>query len=372
MNNIFIDGIVFGEMTFGGVARMWQEIIPRIHSRGVPMTLLMPVRNNFPTVKSLHGHINIVNDYFYWPKRVFDRDGLRSRLLTQFYGASDARVFHSTYFTTIDAAHTEKFVTVYDMIYEIFDSINPSKWVKQVLHNKRKSIENADKIICISENTKQDLLKLFPSTLEEKIAVIYPGVTTLSLNKEYISVSEIAAKYRCKIISQGYFLVVGRLDGYKNFQVIIDLLHQNHNARNFRFLCIGGEKTSTVRSIATSYYPENFIFVDFATDEELIVLYRNAIGLVYPSRYEGFGIPIVEAMSQLCPVVCSSSSSLPEAGGEAAFYFDPLSTTELYQRLIDLLNCDREKVTTMGLIQARKFSWEKKVGQLVSLYMEAF
>ena len=368
VNDLFIDGIIFGEKIFGGVARMWEEIIPRLQSRHIPMTLLMPLKNNFPSVNSLGDHVNIINDYFFWPKRVFDKVGLRSKLLTQFYKASNARIFHSTYFSTIASPKTLKFVTVYDMIYEIFESQAPSKWAEQVLHNKRKSIENADQIICISESTKQDLLKFFPSLIEEKIAVIYPGISILSRDNLNDSSTEISKKYGYQFSRQGYFLVVGKLDGYKNFQLIVDLLNQNEKARNFKFLCVGSGKTSKVREIASHNYPENFIFIDFVKDEELALLYHNAIGLIYPSLYEGFGLPVVEAMSNSCPVACSSASSLPEAGGDAAFYFDPLSTAELYERLIDLMDCNRDQLIIKGLAQAQKFSWEKTVSAQESLY----
>lgn len=370
--DLFIDGIIFGEKVFGGIARMWKEIIPRLQTKPITTTLLMPAGSDSSHyAKTRWSHIHIVNDYFYWPKRIFDKVDVRSALLTQLYKASRAKIFHSTYFTTINAPETRKIVTVYDMIYEIFESQNPSKWVKQVLYNKRKSIEAADQIVCISESTKRDLLKFYPSLSEKKIAIIYLGPTTLNQQTKLPSISDIANARGIQIANQNYFLMVGKLDGYKNAKLIFDLLNQNHKARNFKFLCVGGGRTSKIREIAVRNYPENFVFLDFVKDEELAILYRNAIGLIYPSLYEGFGLPIIEAMANSCPVACSFSSSLPEAGGEAAFYFDPLSTTELLQCMINMMNCDRDLIIGRGMVQAGKFSWEKTADLLGSLYEKA-
>jgi mannosyltransferase len=310
----------------------------------------------------------IVRDNFYWPKRIFDRVNFRSKLLAHVYGASKAKIFHSTYFTTIKSPVTRKFVTVHDMIYEIFESQAPSKWAKQVLYNKRKTIEEADMIVCVSESTKKDLLKFFPLLSEEKISVIYSGISSLNQNSSNIALSDIALKYGHQFSANSYFLLVGKLDGYKNFKLIIDLLDQNQNARNFKFLSVGSGKNSKMSTLALRNHPENFFFIDFVTDEELAVLYRNAIGLVYPSRYEGFGLPVLEAMANSCPVACSYSSSLPEVGGNAAIYFDPSSTAELFRRLVELISCDRHEVISRGLAHASKFSWENTVTSLLGLY----
>lgn len=369
-NGIFIDGIIYGEKTYGGIARMWDEIIPRLHYKHLPLILLLPFKSNNSLQSQLGSkeNIQLPRDFFYWPRRIFNHVEVRSNILKGLYGASKARIFHSTYFTTVDSPRTVKFITIYDMIYEIFMATQPTKWDRQVLHNKQICIENADQIICISNNTKRDLLKFYPKISESQISVIHPGTPTLEKENTHISLFDISTRYGIKISAHDYYLVVGRLDRYKNFKILVDLLEQNQKARQYKFLCVGSGGSTEIREIASATYPNNFIFIDFVQNEELAVLYRNAIGLVYPSLYEGFGLPVLEAMSHSCPVACAYSSSLPEVGGEAAFYFDPLSTSELYQRLIDLMDCDREQVVIKGLRQVQKFSWDESVSALISLY----
>jgi mannosyltransferase len=368
--SLFIDGIIFGERVFGGVARIWEAIIPRLAEREIPLTLLFPARKHHPLEALPHQHesTRIIYDHFYWPKRFFGDSRFRSSLLTNLYHASDAKIFHTSYFTTLHSPGTRKFVTVYDLIYEIYESRAPSKWVRQVLENKRNAIESADQIICISESTKRDLLRLYSPSLEPKVAVIYSGVAPFSGKGPIRPFRDLADRNGLILRGNDYFLVVGGLDGYKNFKLILDLLDQKPADRDYRFLSVGAGKNSSVREEALRKYPANFVFLDFVPNEDLAVLYQNAIGLVYSSLYEGFGLPVIEAMQNLCPVACSNSSSLPEAGGEAAIYFDPRSTDELHHALIRLATCDRLQVTEKGLLQSRKFSWEKTVDDLLNLY----
>ena len=120
--------------------------------------------------------------------------------------------------------------------------------------------------------------------------------------------------------------------------------------------------------VATKGLSRNFRFLGFVPDDELVTLYRNAIALIYPSLYEGFGLPILEAMVNECPVVCSNTSSLPEVAGEAAIYFNPYSTESLKEAIVELLRQDRKKVIEKGLENARRFSWEQSVKDLVNIY----
>jgi glycosyltransferase involved in cell wall biosynthesis len=110
------------------------------------------------------------------------------------------------------------------------------------------------------------------------------------------------------------------------------------------------------------------MFVDFVTEDELSVLYRNALALVYPSKYEGFGLPVLEAMAEECPVVCSEAASLPEVGGDAALYFDPTSLESLESALTQLLSSDRHEMVQRGIRNVARFSWDRSTKALVEVY----
>jgi len=367
---LFLDGIIYCEQKYGGISRIWDEVIPRIPEYGISVNLLVPnsLKYNFLTDLYRTHDIKIQRDYFYWPRRIFEKNQIRSKFLTDLYKATNSRIFHSTYFTTIFSNRLVKFVTVPDLIYEINENRSSSRWDAQALRNKRETINNADKIVCISENTKKDLLHFYPLISEAKVSVIYLGVSNLSGLDNANFNDGVPRSYIGKFKSRCYFLVVGNLDGYKNFQLILDLINKQPLAQKFQFICVGSKKSSPIRVYAEKNFPENFVFLDYVTNQDLAIYYHNAIGLIYPSLYEGFGLPILEAMSNQCPVICSNSSSLPEVGGDAALYFDPHSTDELFTRLNEAISCDRGSVIVKGLANCARFSWERTTKGLVELY----
>jgi len=233
---------------------------------------------------------------------------------------------------------------------------------------KRQVMENADKIIAVSQSTKEDILRLYPWIPPERIAVIYNSVS-LHDAVSGIPYELLAKKYALDVRPKEYFLHVGFRNGYKNFELILRLLEQDPSCRDWVFVCVGGEKDDIYPEIiATKGLSRNFRFLGFVPDEELVTLYRNAIALVYPSLYEGFGLPILEAMANECPVVCSNTSSLPEVAGEAAIYFNPYSTESLKEAVVELLRRDRKEVIEKGLENARKFSLDQSVKTLVDTY----
>jgi glycosyltransferase involved in cell wall biosynthesis len=369
---LFLDGIIYCEQKFGGISRIWDEVIPRFPENGLSVNLLLPAflkRNSHPVFNEING-INIQRDYFYWPKRYFEGNKVRSRFLRDFYKATNSRIFHSTYFTTIYTKDLAKFVTVPDLIYELNENRSSSKWDVLALNNKREAINNADIIVCISENTKKDLLHYYPLISESKVAVVYLGVPSLSGMDTINFEDAVPCSHIGEFKSRGYFLVVGNLDGYKNFQLILNLINKQPLARKFQYICVGSKKSSPTRFYAERNFSDNFIFLDYVTDQDLAIYYHNAIGLIYPSLYEGFGLPILEAMSNHCPVLCSNSSSLPEVGSDAAFYFDPRSTDELFNRLKEVISCDRVSVIAKGLVNCARFSWDRTTKGLLELYKE--
>ncbi len=368
---VFVDGIAFGrQVRGGGVSRVWQEYLQRLPSHGVDVKLLAPFHRTNVHLQELLKHVGtleVVPDYFYWPSRYFERVTVRSALL-KLHADDSVDVFQSTYFSTIYNCKCLKVIMIYDMIQEIVSTTHPGKWESFMMDMKRRAVENADWVIAISHNTKQDIVRFYPKIPEERISVIHCGPPVPS-TREGPALADLARRRGLRVSPGGYFIYVGNREGYKNFGIILEMLDRGGRLEDGMFLCVGGENSKGLsRVVEERGYADTFVSVGNLDDDELAVLYQNAIALIYPSRYEGFGLPVLEAMANRCPVVCSNTSSLPEVAGEAAFYFDPGSAASLADAIQKLLKSDRQKVINAGLKNASRFSWDESTQLLVNLY----
>ena len=220
-------------------------------------------------------------------------------------------LIHETYYSNHYLKNLRKVITVYDMINEIFP--HDKKKSKFLTDVKRNSVKRADHIICISESSKKDLIKYFD---------INPSKITVTLLGSNIRVANVkcAQKKLNNII-----LFVGSRRGYKNFSLLIEAFSNSpFLKKNFKIGLFGGEKFDKLDyQILKKFNCSNESIIIFDNEKfSLQYLYSNVAILAYPSAYEGFGLPVIEAMSCGCPVVCSSGGSIPEVGGEGLEYFD--------------------------------------------------
>ena len=370
---LFIDGMIFGRQRFGGISRVWEEFLQRLPEYGVGIKLLIPFRQANHSLRRLlqqKEKYDLIRDYLYWPKRFFERVPVRSKALGSVYVDDTVDIFHSTYLSTVYDRKIKKVVTIYDMIPELFQDIYRSKWNSWTIDIKSKVLENADRIVAISQNTKCDILRIYPWIPEERVSVIYcgPSESAYDIN---ITLDTISEKHSISLSPEEYFMFVGQRSGYKNFQIILDLFESSTAYRDMLFLCVGGEDDRRLSSLlAKKGLSNNFALLSYVQDNELAVLYRNALALILPSRYEGFGFPIVEAMANECPVICSNSSCFPEIAGDAAFFFDPDSVESLQEAIAGLLRCDRNVIIERGLRNVTRFSWDESTKALMNLYMD--
>jgi glycosyltransferase involved in cell wall biosynthesis len=368
---VFVDGVAFGrQKRGGGVSRVWREYLQRLPGHGIDVALLAPYRSGNVHLQRLRrgvGGLRILPDYFYWPSRWFESVPVRSALLKRHIDDS-VDVFQSTYFSTVYGRRCPKVIMIYDMIQEVVAAHPPGKWEKFMMDMKRRAVDNADHVILISQNTRRDLLRFYPHIPNERVSVIYCGSPSAA-QQEHISFAEVAGKQNWPISPGQYFLYVGNREGYKNFDILLDLLDHTGAMGDSLFLCVGGEDPRRLRpKLEERGYGRNFLTCGYIEADRLSTLYRNAIALIYPSRYEGFGLPVLEAMANRCPVICSNTSSLPEVGGEAAFYFDPGLASSLADAIERLLRSDRNRVVREGLGNLGRFSWEASTQSLASLY----
>ena len=230
----------------------------------------------------------------------------------------------------------------------------------QIVKRQKKALRRADAIVVVSQNTKKDLLNLFDVD-EKKVHVIYHGIDIPDMQR--------VAKER--IIKDEYFLYVGRRSAYKNFKRFVTafaLFHKIH--KKVKLVCTSQDFTEEEHFLFSSLHIEDSLVAVKATEEQMIRLYRDAISLVFPSLYEGFGMPILEAWSCRCPVILANASCFPEIAKNAAIYFDPYSEKEMSQKMLEVYenNTLRSNLVSLGRDRVLDFSWEKCAEEHLQVY----
>jgi len=268
-------------------------------------------------------------------------------------------IVHETYFrsTAPELGKACRVLTVYDMIHERFadPSMNDTLSVA-----RRAAVLRSDHIICISRNTQRDLIDML-GVDEGKISVIH------------LASSLQVVEGLARPVESPYILYVGPRDRYKNFQCLLKAYASLPDViRDFKVLCIGGGAFSPaeLEGMHNLHIPQGRVIQMSGNDRMLTACYQHAAVFVYPSLYEGFGIPPLEAMQCDCPVICADSSSLPEVVDDAAILFDPESSQSLAASLMRMLNSNSvsESFIEKGRERAAGFSWSHCVSKTLNLY----
>lgn len=357
---ILYDGKIYGLQTAGGINRYFENLICRLPKNFIP-TITSPESPKF----HYPSHPNLKTSFY--PKLKLPPKlslGLQKYYFRSINGINSFDVAHPTYYKLLTRLDLDKYkcpvvVTVHDMIYEIFsDTADP---YGQKAEYKRKAILAADAIICVSENTKKDLLKQHPS-LEDKITVTYLASdidASLSYGSEPVP-------------SRPYYLYVGSRNKYKNFDGLLQALAKTVSIQPDVVLCIVGSPLNKTEEelIAELKLTNHIEYYGYVSDSHLAKLYRCSVAFVYPSLYEGFGIPPLEAMSCGTAVVASNCSSIPEVVGDAGLLFEPNATSDLTDILLLLLNSstERDRLIQKGYQRTRAFSWDKTAAQTINVY----
>ncbi len=229
-------------------------------------------------------------------------------------------------------------------------------------------------IIAVSETTKKDIVH-FLKCPEQKVQVIYNGYDHTKYFVPALTTNKIYKAYGVK----NYLLAVGPTYPHKNFERLIDAYYalSNETRKQIPLVIAGGKKkyTSLLKERAARLKLENDIhFIGYVNTELMPSLYSEAFAMIFPSLYEGFGLPLVEAMACGCPVITSNTSSMPEVCGDAALYFNPTEGREITTAIEKLIaNEDaRRELKEKGLIQSKKFSWEQTARALNKLIDKQF
>jgi len=276
-------------------------------------------------------------------------------------------IFRPTYYDPyfLDFIADKPFVIdLYDMTHEIFPEFFSLK--DDVCVNKKILAKRATKIITVSQNTKRDLVQLL-DIKAEKIEVIYPGNIFEGINIDNISDAKIE-----KQLPQNYILFVGNRSSYKNFYFFITAIQRTLlGDDNLKLVCVGPRfNKAEVKFIENLNLAQKIIHVEVLGKNDLAIVYKKAKVFAFPSLYEGFGLPTIEAFSCSCPVVASNTSSIPEVAENAAIYFDPKNYDSIKSAVEKVLynNDLRLELISNGLKRLPLFSWEENARKTVNLY----
>ncbi|MGH7179628.1 MAG: glycosyltransferase family 4 protein [Tepidisphaeraceae bacterium] len=359
---IFYDHPIFTIQIYGGVSRYFHEIIPRIAAmRDSRVSVFMGLHLNrfglerhrdrfahfaglrLPAMSKAHRFIRAADDI----------------AADWFTAAHDFDVFHSTYFRTRPTSPARvRITTVHDLMQErIPESFglprSQCEWI-------RKFTLAFDGLICVSHNTARDVMHYW-KVPRHKIAVVHHGNSLHGLRSGE------------RIVERPYLLYVGMRHEYKGFRRLLETYARLPGVRDsFDLVCTGAGafNAAEMDQIERLGLAQRVRFVRGGDDRRLVTLYSHAAALVYPSLYEGFGIPILEAFGCGCPVVSSDRSSLPEVGGDAALYFDPEQPDDMAAKLSRILEDQalRTRLIRAGREREKQFTWESAARQTREFY----
>ncbi len=261
-------------------------------------------------------------------------------------------------------------VTIHDLSFYYFPQEFRKKDLFQLKNWTSYSLDIASTVIAVSKTTKKDI-KHFYSLPESRIHVVYNGFEK-NVDKHKSTIMQDYDLQKNK-----FLLYVGTLQPRKNVPTLIKAFKLFHEKNpEFKLVLVGKKGwlyDSIFEEVKTQGLSETVIFTDYIPDADVSELYRNALCFVMPSLYEGFGIPILEAMAHNCPVISSHTSSLPEIGGDACLYFEPKDEKDLLQ---DIERLYEDKDLTKKLIQKgkeriREFSWERSAKETLEILKNA-
>ncbi|BET69684.1 glycosyltransferase family 1 protein [Opitutales bacterium ASA1] len=353
---VLFDFEIFSDQSRGGITRYVLELATRLADE-----IEVRIHAGFHRSRELRARSDawIVGRYLpVVPKTGELRRRLNAALTRRAIASFQPDIVHRTYYRHAAAypgSHADV-VTLYDLVY-FQDPWNvPGGDVLK--HRIRNATQRADRVICISDHTRQDAQHEL-GLPREKTSVVHLGTPLLPRPHGHAPVPS------------PYLLHVGLRAGYKNFQLTLRALASDRTLAPYHLLAFGGPPFSdSERADIASFGLTSRVAWLPGNDLALATAYTHASALVYPSAYEGFGLPLLEAMSLRCPVVCSRSSSLPEVGGEAAEYFDPSDPTDLARALHRAL-AEPERAHVLRDLGARRaagFTWERCAAETLALY----
>lgn len=336
---LILDNIIFSLQRTGGISVVWSELEQRAAvDPDIALRVLdYPHQNLSRSTLTLSDEQCIAMPY----RRL-------ERYRTPHFRSGADTIFHSSYFRTLPGAHN--ITTVHDLTYHYY-----RRGLARAVHlwEEERALRLSERIICVSEATRRDLLRTYTWLDEAHVHVVHNGV-----HPAFRPIRE--AKQATPFPPGEYLLYVGtRAVGYKRFDAAVALARLTHRP----LVMVGAPLSPKEQAwLDTELGTGHYHACGFLHEQELATIYSQAYCLVYLSDYEGFGIPVIEAQRCGCPVLVQRVSSLPEVAGEAAIYVDTPSSQPLVERAVDALRSAEGCLSSLieaGYHNAARFSWDR-------------
>jgi mannosyltransferase len=345
---VTLDCIIFGLQRFGGISNYWAKLVEYVNSNPALIgSIVLPkhlIYREFDDV---------------WLKRMLLLRETHDARIGRYLSAptmGDSCVFHTSYYRLPRQRVGKYVVSAYDFTYERYRT-----GLARFVHTKQKlaSIKRADAVLCISESTRRDVIEFCPQVDTAKLHVIHLGVDSKAFYHESANTLN---------SNEQTVLFVGQRAGYKRFDLAVEAVRQSPRLSLGIVgpLLTGSERLELQQRLGIRWHEFGPV-----SNSDLRRLYSSAFAFIFPSDYEGFGLPILEAMACGCPVVASALSSLPEIGGTAAYYADSQSG-ESYASALSVLDSvsHREVAVCSGIVRAAEFDWLHTFQMTQAVYLD--
>lgn len=361
---ILFDHQIFSFQRYGGISRYFVQLVSQLRRNpSLEAHIFSPLFTNHYLAADTNICSGLAFQVPSFKGSARFCNSLNNLILPFFCSKHRPDIFHHTYYRSVAPVNNQvkQVLTVYDMIHEIYPEYFPA--ADKTSSFKKYAVSRADHILCISHNTKQDLIRFY-NVPEDMVTVAYLG---------FLSSSSSVITRTQPMYCKPFLLYVGVRSGYKNFSTLLQAFAASTDLNSEYLLVAFGGGKFTQQELAYINHlglDSSQVIHSSGSDESLSLHYSQASIFIYPSIYEGFGIPPLEAMSFGCPVACSLTSSLPEVVGSAAELFDPFSHSSIQAALFNVLDDSkkRDNLIISGYTRSKSFSWSNCALQTISAY----
>lgn len=358
---ILFDHQIFSWQRYGGISRYFYEIMRNLSTQITIKNTTFFSDNHYIKNNSIIKHHSIIpQSDFEWKKQIYSKVNKLNSILSLKTLKYD--ILHPTYYDPYFLKFIDDkpyVLTVHDLIHEKYPILFSRDDI--TIKQKREVIFNATKIIAVSENTKKDIIDFY-NLPSNKIEVIYHGFELKVNDKPNLLNLKLPGRY---------VLFVGERTRYKNFDNFATALSIIMRKDKFLYIvCAGIPFTIDEKNLLKNLKIIDRTLQYLVNDSELVFLYKNALAFIYPSLYEGFGIPILESFSNDCPVILSNASAFPEVADDSGVYFNPLDNDSIYEAISSVIYNEevRKKLMEKGRKRLQQFSWELAAKKTEEVY----
>jgi len=366
---IVFDGLIYYLQKQGGISRYFDELIEDFSSREDCEVVVLLRNNKINKIFNSNVKIEIIDSTINLNNKILKYISvfLDKRKVNSFFKYHDFSdfIFHYSYYSCYKNINVKSVLTVHDLVHEKFPNFFKGFLNKIYLNNKKEAIMKADDLIAISEQTKKDLIKIYKID-SKKITVIHHG-----LNKDFKVLSKINKEnfLKNKKIDKPYFLFVGNRTLYKNFNFLLVTLATWNKKNNYNLYCVGGGKFTDkekiiIKKLKLEDKTKLFLSV---SENELVNFYNSSQGLIFPSLYEGFGFPVLEAMACGTPALASDIEIFHEIGKDGPIYFNPMDSQSLINALDASLLVNEDRINR-GIEITKSYRWKNTIHNTLEVY----